>query len=298
VSGQAVPAGGGRRLGVLGWPVAHSLSPTIQNAALRAAGLDGWRYQLLPVPPSLFDETVRALGAAGFRGANATIPHKRAALVLGHAPSARAAAIGAANTLVFGEDGTIAADNTDAPALTHALPFAMDGRTALVLGAGGSARAAVWALLAAGAERVSVLNRTPQRASEVCGELGGTPVAAPVSSDLLVNCTPVGLDGAGERHLRMPLAREQLREFGFVVDFVYRPGGTRLIAEAIYAQDNQATMARWYGSALTTGMTLEDVRRWPDRIEAVTADDVRRAAAAWLVKERAVTGFLLTKHAA
>ena len=70
------------RLGVLGWPVAHSRSPQIQNAALEAAGLSGWRYQLLPVPPELFDETVRALPAAGFRGVNVTIPHKQAALAL------------------------------------------------------------------------------------------------------------------------------------------------------------------------------------------------------------------------
>ena len=80
------------RLGVLGWPVAHSRSPAIQNAALAAVGLAGWRYQLLPVPPELFDETVRALPAAGFRGANVTIPHKQAALALADAASERARA--------------------------------------------------------------------------------------------------------------------------------------------------------------------------------------------------------------
>ena len=89
------------RLGVLGWPVAHSLSPRIQNAALAQAGSTGWRYQLLPVPPELFAETVPGLPPAGFRGANVTIPHKEAALALADAPSARAAAIGAANTLLF-----------------------------------------------------------------------------------------------------------------------------------------------------------------------------------------------------
>ena len=70
------------RLGVLGWPVAHSRSPAMQNAALAAVGLDGWRYQLLPVPPALFMETVRALPIAGFRGANVTIPHKHDALAV------------------------------------------------------------------------------------------------------------------------------------------------------------------------------------------------------------------------
>jgi shikimate dehydrogenase len=232
VSERALGATAHVRLGVLGWPVAHSLSPAIQNAALLAAGLTAWRYQLLPVPPALFDETVLALGAAGFRGANVTIPHKPAALALSQAPSARALAIGAANTLLFEQDGTIAADNTDAPALSEALPFAMTGRTALVLGAGGTARAAVWALLAGGAERVNVLNRTGRRATELCAELGGTPVSSPAGADLLVNCTTVGLDGGGDRHLQMPIAPELLPEFGFVVDYVYRPEGTRLIAEA------------------------------------------------------------------
>ena len=85
------------RLGVLGWPVGHSRSPAIHNAALAAAGLaPAWRYQLLPVPPELFEETVRALPAAGFRGVNVTIPHKQAALALSDRASDRACAIGAA----------------------------------------------------------------------------------------------------------------------------------------------------------------------------------------------------------
>src|SRR5437016_621512 len=119
----------------------------MHNPALEAVGLSDWRYQLLPVPPDLFAETVRALPEAGFRGANVTIPHKEAALVLADAASSRARAIGAGNTLVFEPGGRITADNTDAPALIEALPFRATGRSALVLGAGGSARAAAWALL-------------------------------------------------------------------------------------------------------------------------------------------------------
>src|SRR5690606_27913646 len=84
-----------RRLGVFGWPVAHSRSPAMHTAALHAAGLEGWRYQRLPVPPELFTETARALGAAGFRGANVTIPHKEAALALADEASAAATEIGA-----------------------------------------------------------------------------------------------------------------------------------------------------------------------------------------------------------
>ena len=105
------------RLGVLGWPVAHSRSPAMHNAALKAVGLAGWRYQLLPVPPPLLDETVPSLPPAGFRGANVTIPHKAAALALATDRTERAAAIGAANTLTFEPGGEIVADNTDAPAL-------------------------------------------------------------------------------------------------------------------------------------------------------------------------------------
>jgi shikimate dehydrogenase len=224
------------RLGVLGWPVSHSRSPGMQNAALTAAGLRGWRYQLLPAAPELFDQLVTALPGAGFRGANVTIPHKGAALTLATAPTARARAIGAANTLTFEPGGEIVADNTDAPALVAALPFAITGRSALVLGAGGSARAAVWALLDAGARRVAVWNRTPERARALCEELGAvpvpaTPAATALDADLLVNCTSVGLDGGDPFH-RLPVSAEDLARYGCVVDLVYTAGGTALVAAA------------------------------------------------------------------
>ena len=220
------------RLGVLGWPVAHSRSPQMHNAALRAVGLHGWRYQLLPVPPELFAETVRALPGAGFRGANVTIPHKQAALRLADEPSEAARAIGAANTLVFDESGGIYAENTDAPALIDALPFGPAGRTALVLGAGGSARAAVWALLAAGAADVRVWNRNPISAQELCAELGGTPVAEAVPADLLVNCTPVGLAPGSAEFKQLPLEADELAMFECVVDLVYADSETPLVRAA------------------------------------------------------------------
>jgi shikimate dehydrogenase len=220
------------RLGVLGWPVAHSRSPQMQNAALRALGLDGWRYQLLPVPPELFDETVRALPDAGFRGANVTIPHKQAALRLADDASDAARAIGAANTLAFDERGGIYAENTDAPALIDALPFAPTGRTALVLGAGGSARAAVWALLAAGAAEVRVWNRHAARAQELSAELGGTPVKGAGPADLLVNCTPVGLDPGSAAFKQLPLEADELAMFKCVADLVYADSETPLVRAA------------------------------------------------------------------
>jgi shikimate dehydrogenase len=220
-----------RRLGVLGWPVAHSRSPAIQNAALAAAGLHDWRYQLLPVPPELFGELVPALPGAGFAGANVTIPHKEAALALADAATARARAIGAANTLTFGPDRQIAADNTDAPALIAALPFSVSGRTAMVLGAGGSARAVVWALLDAGAADVRLWNRTAQRARDIADELGATAVARPAPADLLVNCTAVGLDGS-DPFDRLPIAPRDLAAYECVVDLVYTVKGTVLVDRA------------------------------------------------------------------
>ena len=216
---------------MLGWPVAHSRSPAIQNAALAAAGLPGWRYQLLPAPPHLFGEIVRALPAAGFAGANVTIPHKGAALALSDTATPSATAIGAANTLVFGDGGEIAAANTDAPALIGALPFPVAGRSAVVLGAGGSARAAVWALADAGAARVGVWNRTAERATALAAEMGAEVVQRPFSADVLINCTSVGLDG-GDPFQRLPLSAGELSAYGCVVDFVYAAGGTALTRAA------------------------------------------------------------------
>jgi shikimate dehydrogenase len=150
------------RLGVLGWPVAHSRSPAMQRAAIAACALDGWSYQRLPVPPALFAETVRALPGSGFAGANVTVPHKLAALALADRASRAARGIGAANVLGF-EDGAIWAENTDGPALVAVLGVPLAGRRATVLGAGGTARAAIWALREAGAD-VGVWNRTGARA--------------------------------------------------------------------------------------------------------------------------------------
>jgi len=226
------------RLGVAGWPVAHSRSPMMQNAALQALGLGDWRYQLLPLPPGLFDETVVALPGSGFRGINVTIPHKEAALALADTASAAATATGAANTLLFAPDGTVIADNTDAPALRGAiaerLPLA--GLTVLVLGAGGSARAAVWALVAAGAD-VHVWNRTASRAARLCALTGGRPlaglteVAALRAVDLIVNCTSVGLRPDDELSA-LPLSPRLLSGARLVVDLVYGKRATPLIAAA------------------------------------------------------------------
>jgi shikimate dehydrogenase len=218
------------RLGVLGWPVAHSRSPAMHNAALAAVGLGDWRYQHLPVAPELFAETVRALGAAGFGGANVTIPHKEAALALATRASGTARAIGAANTLTFGPGGAIAADNTDAPGFLAALGDVRP-RTALVLGAGGSARAAVHALRQAGAA-VAVWNRTAERAQALADDLGARAVTAAEGADVLVNCTAVGLQPASHPFKELPLDADALGEYPCVIDLVYRSPATDLLQEA------------------------------------------------------------------
>jgi shikimate dehydrogenase len=220
------------RLGVLGWPVAHSRSPAMHNAAFAAVGLADWRYQLLPVPPELFEQTVRALAGAGFRGANVTIPHKASALALADEASERARAIGAANTLLFEPDGWIVADNTDAPSLIRALPFPMTDRTAMVLGAGGTARAAVWALRDAGAREVHIWNRTPARAEQLSAEFGAVVVAAPVAADVLVHCTSSGLNGHSSVFKQVPLNADDVHGYQCVVDFVYTNEGTELVRTA------------------------------------------------------------------
>jgi shikimate dehydrogenase len=223
------------RLGVLGWPVAHSRSPAMHMAAFAALGMEGWRYQRLPVPPPLFAETTRALGRVGFLGANVTIPHKQAALALADRASEAARAIGAANTLTFAADGGVDAENTDAPGLIAALECSPRGKSALVLGAGGSARAVVWALGQAGASEVSVWNRTPERANALARELGARAVAEAVSADLLVNCTSVGLQPSAtepETLNLLGLTFDRVGEYSYVVDMVYRERTTPLLAAA------------------------------------------------------------------
>ena len=232
-----------KRLAVVGSPVAHSRSPAMQNAALAALGLDDWTYEAIEMPPADFAELTAALPQEGFVGVNVTIPHKEAALALAGDASAAATEIGAANTLSFREEG-IRADNTDAPGLLAALPGHPSGLRALVLGAGGSARAAAWALGGQGAQ-VEVWNRTAARAEELVSSLAGTAAGArgglaAVSGeaarsgghDLIVNCTAVGLGGRGDPFADLPLERAALESGPLLVDLVYGHEDTELVAAA------------------------------------------------------------------
>jgi shikimate dehydrogenase len=198
--------------GVLGFPVAHSRSPAMMNAAFAELALD-WRYFHLPVPPERFAATAAALPGSGYRGANVTMPHKLAAHDLAGELSGPAAAIGAVNTLSFEADGRILGDNTDAGGLLDALGGEVEGR-ALVLGAGGAARAAVWALREAGAQ-VTVWTRTPARGRALALEFGVAYAADPGPAELLVNATSVGLE-PGDTLDELPLV-----EAATVVDLVY-----------------------------------------------------------------------------
>jgi shikimate dehydrogenase len=232
-------------------------------AAFAELRLD-WRSLKLPVPPERFAETASALPASGYRGANVTIPHKLAAHALADERTPAAAAIGAANTLTF-EDGRVLADNTDAGGLLDALGEEVHGRTALVLGAGGAGRAAVWALRDAGAE-VAVWNRTPERARELAAEMGVAHAERPNRpADVLVNATSLGLHGED-----LPAELEP-QPAAVVVDLVYG--------------DEPTALCRWaeaHGARVVEGLEVlvrqgaRSLERWTGR--AAPLEVMRRAA--------------------
>ena len=249
--------------GVLGFPVAHSRSPAMMNAAFAELGLD-WRYFHLPLAPERLEAVVRALPASGYRGANVTIPHKLAAHALCDELGAAAGAIGAVNTLTFEDDGRIAGDNTDAGGLLDALGDPA-GR-ALVLGAGGAARAAVWALGQAGVE-VVIWNRSPERARALADEFGAGQSDAPAGAfDMLVNATAVGL-GRDDTLDGLPLV-----DAGLVVDLVYGSERTPLARRGL---ERGARVVD--GLEVLVRQGARSFERWTGR--PAPLDIMRRAAA-------------------
>jgi shikimate dehydrogenase len=220
------------RLAVLGYPVGHSRSPAMHSAALAELGLgEEWGYEAIEVAPDALGERVRAMPSEGFLGANVTVPHKGAALALADELSETAREIGAANTLVFA-DQEVRAENTDAEGFLRSLPSSPSGKRSLVLGAGGAARAVVWALLREGAE-VEVWNRTALRSRHLCEELGGGTVEAPEPSayELIVNTTAVGLAGE-DPFAELPLVASAFAAGQIVVDMVYGAKPTALLQAA------------------------------------------------------------------
>ncbi len=220
-------------LAVIGHPVAHSRSPDMQTAALAELGLAGeWTYGALDIAPEDFEAEVAVLAAEGdYAGVNITVPHKEAALTMADEASEGARAIGAANTLSFRE-GRIVADNTDAGGLLRSLPHPFIGDRVLVFGAGGAARAAIWALADVGAQ-VDVWNRTAGRAEAVAAELGARAVVDPEPGDyaLIVNTTAVGLAGE-DTFEALPLSPDSFVTGQTVLDMVYTEEPSALLAAA------------------------------------------------------------------
>ncbi|MCP1336494.1 shikimate dehydrogenase [Futiania mangrovi] len=269
--------GAARLAGVMGWPVAHSLSPRLHGLWLDRYGIDG-AYVPLAVHPDRFAEAFRGLVALGFRGANVTIPHKEQAFALCDRLTGRARAIGAVNTLVIGEDGLVTGDNTDAFGFIENLRTdaqatgAFEG-PALVLGAGGASRAVVHGLLAEGVPEVRLANRTRAR-SETLAEVFGqcvrvvdwpVPHAACADVRLAVNTTSLGLGGGDMAPLLDVLPA--LPAEALVTDIVYKPRITPFLL---------AARARGHRIVDGLGMLLHQARpgfeAWFGTAPEVTAD--------------------------
>jgi shikimate dehydrogenase len=222
---------------LIGWPAAHSRSPLIHHYWLRTLGIEGG-YLIEAVPPDEFQDFVFRLSLRGFVGANVTIPHKERALALS-APDDRARAVGAANTLWF-QDGELRSTNTDVEGFINNLDAAAPGwdgaRDALVLGAGGAARAVVFGLVERGFARVHLVNRTMERARAVADQFGPNvhPAAWDAIADLLpragllVNTTSLGMHGQPALEVDVDLLPQQ----AVVADLVYVPLETPLLAAA------------------------------------------------------------------
>jgi len=218
--------------GVCGWPVAHSLSPLMMSVWLSEAGLAG-RYMYVPARPEEFAECVRARVEEGFAGLNVTVPHKQAALELSDEASERALAVGAANLLVF-RAGRIHADNTDVTGLDAALAGDDGAGPAVLIGAGGAARAAMWRLSQQTRE-IRVVNRTRVKAEKLAEAFGVSAAihecadkVAMSGARLIINASVLGMKGQPA----LEAALEAAAPDALVFDMVYTPLRTPLLEQA------------------------------------------------------------------
>ena len=265
---------GAPRAGVCGWPVAHSRSPMIHGYWLRTLGIAG-AYQRFAIPPEDFAAFAASIRAGELAGANVTTPHKEAAFAACDRLSTAAKASGAVNTL-WREDGALCGDNTDIAGFLDSLDaeapaWRMTARSAVILGAGGAARAIVCALVSRGLERIVVVNRTAERAEALAHHFPGKTSAASwrdlpqrlAETDLLVNTTTLGM--AGQAAVDLDLA--PLRSAAVVADIVYVPLATRLI---------EAARARGLRAVGGLGMLLHQAapgfERWFGARPTVTAE--------------------------
>ena len=260
--------------GVILHPAGHTLSPLLHETAYTALGLDA-HYEVFDVAPRDFVREVEALRARDVLQLSVSLPHKEAALALAERVSPAARAIGACNTLTL-EDGAWRADNTDWLGVRRTLePLGpWQGRHATVLGAGGAARAVVYALNALGLE-VRVVNRTVERAERLTAELGGRTGRLDEPYDLLVNATSVGMAPNAEQ---TPAPADALRPGSTVFDLVYRPLETRLLREA-----RAVGCATQDGLDMLVYQALEQLRLWSG--QSAEAALLRRAADAALSAE-------------
>ena len=226
--------------GLLGWPVAHSRSPVIHNYWLARYGIAG-RYTLFPVPPEKLDDALRGLSALRMRGCNVTTPHKQAVMPLIDHVDPMARRIGAVNTIVVEDDGSLRGFNNDGNGFVQSVRDAKpdwrpDAGPICVLGAGGAARAVVASLAEQGAREIRVLNRTPDRAQELQA-LFGVPVtaldwdqreAAVEDVALVVNATNQGMAGKPPLDIRL----DRLAKHAIAADLIYTPPETPFLAAA------------------------------------------------------------------
>lgn len=272
-----------RLVGVMGWPVAHSLSPAMHNAAFEALGLN-WCYVPLPVHPDHVGRALVGLRALGFVGANVTIPHKQVVIPhLAHMTPA-AQAIAAVNTLWFDPMGDLCGDNTDAAGFLESLREAdVDpaGMTALILGAGGAARAVAYALGMAHVRRVLLHNRTRERALSLVQDIRSyfTDIQYELltaeelrqvahAADLIINCTSVGMWPQVDA---CPWPEDlAFSPRAVAVDLIYRPRKTRFLARA---EASGATIINGVGMLVHQGAAA--FRLWTDMEPPV--DVMRRA---------------------
>ncbi|MFN5995560.1 MAG: shikimate dehydrogenase [Paracoccaceae bacterium] len=240
---------------VLGHPIAHSRSPALHGYWLKRYGIQG-HYIPIDIAPVELKELIRTLPRLGFVGANVTIPHKEAILQIADVVTDRAALIGAANTLIFRKDGKIHADNTDGSGFIanlrqHAPTWAPSSGPAVVLGAGGAARAVVAALIEVGVPEIRIANRTRTRADAIRSDFGAKIhvhewVQAPNLLDdavTVINTTSLGMTGKAD--FRVSLHR--LNPGALCNDLVYTPLKTQFLIEA---EERGATVVDGLGMLL------------------------------------------------